>query len=75
MDGESEGEGARPMPVVSPSNAFVDDDTSDEEGSENGSVGYDDEFSEDDEEIEFDEEVEKNTEVRRWSSSMPGVAA
>ncbi|BGP07098.1 hypothetical protein JCM10049v2_002928 [Rhodotorula toruloides] len=63
MDGESEGEGARPMPVVSPSNAFVDDDTSDEEGSENGSVGYDDESSEDDEEIEFDEEVEKNTEA------------
>ncbi|GAA6029860.1 hypothetical protein JCM8097_001083 [Rhodosporidiobolus ruineniae] len=57
-DGESEAESSRPVPAVSPANAFESDD---DDYSSVGTAGSDDEF--DDEEFEIDEEVERNTEA------------
>ncbi|GJN89826.1 hypothetical protein Rhopal_002815-T1 [Rhodotorula paludigena] len=71
-EGESDGEGMRPMPLVSPSNAFESDDDSDtasDRDSDGASVGtFDDDDRDDDELFDengdfFDEEVEKNTEA------------
>ncbi|POY74085.1 hypothetical protein BMF94_2897 [Rhodotorula taiwanensis] len=65
-DAESEGEGARPMPHVSPANAYYDSDE-DSDAESDGDSWYDHPgagaFDEDEDEFEIDEELEKNTEA------------
>lgn len=70
-EGDSEGENARPMPLVQVANAFEDDSDDDSDAASVGTAGSRDDFTDDDDELFdangdfFDEEVEKNTEVRR----------
>lgn len=73
-DAESEGEGARPMPHVSPANAYYDSDE-DSDAESDGDSWYDHPgagaFDEDEDEFEIDEELEKNTEVIQSLYEIP----
>ncbi|GAA5927716.1 hypothetical protein JCM3775_006062 [Rhodotorula graminis] len=69
-EGESEGENARPMPLVQVANAFEDDSDDDSEAGSVATAGSRDDFTDDDDDDLFDangdffdEEVEKNTEA------------